>query len=145
MSSKSIAKNYIVEDTATVETLGNIELGDKSQYSIISIIGHWKDNLGSFGNSYCYGTLEKKEKITLFLETVCKKESKHGYFVTRGGRKKSLQEAGVGYLEVIEGTNKYKHLIGSNCKYGVSYFVNHIQYTTKCEIKDELIENMKLE
>ena len=41
------SKDYIIKDTATVEIIENIKLSDNSEYSIVSIIGHWKDNLGS--------------------------------------------------------------------------------------------------
>ena len=52
-----------MKDTATVEIIENIKLSDNSKYSIVSIIGHWKDNLVSFASSKCNGSLETK--ITL--------------------------------------------------------------------------------
>ena len=88
------SKDYIIKDTATVEIIENIKLSDNSEYSIISIIGHWKDNLGSFGSSKCYGSLEKKHNITLVLDTVCEKESLNGKIITRGGRKNSINKRG---------------------------------------------------
>ena len=57
------SKDYIIKDTATIE---NIKLSDNSEYSIVSIIGHWKDNLGSFSSSKCYGSLEKKITLLWF-------------------------------------------------------------------------------
>ncbi len=136
------AKVYIIEDTASVEIIDKIELTDGSEFSVISIIGHWKDNLGSFGSNKCYGTLEKKNDITLFLETVCEKESTKGKIITRGGRKKSLQEAGIGSIKIIDATKIYKDLINLECKYAVSYFKNHIQYTTKCNIDDYVFKKI---
>ena len=131
------SKDYIIEDTATVEIIENIKLSDNSEYSIVSIIGHWKDNLGSFGSSKCYGSLEKKNNITLVLDTVCEKESSRGKIITRGGRKDSNTEAGIGYLNIIDATKDYLELIDVSCKYAVLYFKKHIQYNTKCNLEDD--------
>ena len=130
------SKDYIIKDTATVEIIENIKLSDNSEYSIISIIGHWKDNLGSFGSSKCYGSLERKNNITLVLDTVCEKESARGKIFTRGGRKDSNTEAGIGYINIIDATKDYLELIDVSCKYAVSYFKKNIQYTTKCNLDD---------
>ena len=131
------SKDYIIKDTATVEIIENIKLSDNSEYSIVSIIGHWKDNLGSFGSSKCYGSLEKKHNITLVLDTVCEKESLNGKIITRGGRKNSNLDAGVGYVNIIDATNDYLELINLSCKYAVLYFREHIQYNTKCNLEDD--------
>ena len=140
----AFSAQYIIEDTATVETTGNVKLSDGSEFSNIAIIGHWKDNIGSFGSNKCYGNLEKKEDITLSLETVCEKESSYGTLITRGGRKKSFQDAGVGALEIIDAKGSYLKLIGTKCRYAVSYFKKHIQYTTVCNIDDEIFEEIKI-
>ena len=137
------AEVYLIEDTATIEKIGKIKLTDESEYSIISIIGHWKDNIGSFGSNTCYGKLEKKKDITLLLETVCVKESIQGKIFTKGGRKKSLNKAGVGILEVIDATAKYKALKGKNCTYAVSYFKKSIQYITKCKVSEKTLRTLK--
>ena len=136
------AEIYTIEDTATVKTINKIELSDGSEYAIISIIGHWKDSVGSFGNSECYGTLEKKNNITLLLDTVCEKKSERGDLITRGGRKKSLGEAGVGRIDIIDARGGFKKLVGNSCKYAVIYFKKHIQYTTKCNIDDNIFNQV---
>ncbi len=136
------SKDYIIKDTATIEIIKNIKLSDNSEYSIVSIIGHWKDNLGSFGSSKCYGSLERKNNITLVLDTVCEKESARGKIVTRGGRKDSNTEAGIGYIKIIDATKDYLELIGISCKYAVSYFKKNIQYNTKCYIEDDTLDKI---
>ena len=136
------SKDYIIKDTATVEIIENIKLSDNREYSIVSIIGHWKDNLGSFGSSKCYGSLEKKNNITLVLDTVCEKESLNGKIITRGGRKNSNMDAGIGVINIIDATNDYLELINSSCKYAVSYFKKHIQYTTKCNVEDDTLNKI---
>ena len=131
------SKDYIIEDTATVEIIENIKLSDNSEYAIVSIIGHWKDNLGSFGSSKCYGSLERKNNITLVLDVVCEKESLNGKIITRGGRKNSNMDAGVGFANIVDATNDYLELLNVSCKYAVSYFKKHIQYNTKCNLEDD--------
>ena len=136
------SKDYIIKDTATIEIIENIKLSDNSEYSIVSIIGHWKDNLGSFGSSKCYGSLEKKNNITLVLDTVCEKESVRGKIVTRGGRKDSNTEAGIGYINIIDATKDYLELIDVNCKYAVSYFKKNVQYNTKCDLEEDIFKSI---
>ena len=138
------SKDYIIKDTATVEIIENIKLSDKREFSIVSIIGHWKDNLGSFGSSRCYGSLEKKNNITLVLDTVCEKESSRGKIITRGGRKDSNTDAGVGYINIIDATKDYLELINVSCKYAVSYFKKNIQYITKCKVEDAIFDKIVL-
>ena len=43
-----------------------------------------------------------KKKVILF-ETLCKRESKDGYFIMKGIRTKSDIEAGIGYSNIIGG------------------------------------------
>ena len=136
------SKDYIIKDTATVEIIENIKLSDNKEFSIVSIIGHWKDNLGSFGSSRCYGSLEKKNNITIVLDTVCEKESSRGKIITRGGRKDSNTDAGVGYIKIIDATKDYLELLNVSCKYAVSYFKKHIQYITKCNVEDEIFNKI---
>ena len=139
---KLYSKDYIIKDTATVEIIENIKLSDNSEYSIVSIIGHWKDSLGSFGSSKCFGSLERKNDITLVLDTVCEKESARGKIVTRGGRKDSNTQAGVGYIKIIDATKDYLELKDTSCKYAVSYFKKNIQYNTKCDIEDDTLKKI---
>ncbi|MBF95823.1 MAG: hypothetical protein CMJ13_01180 [Pelagibacterales bacterium] len=142
-SMRLLGKDYTMEDTATFETIANIKLSDNTEFSVVSIIGHWKDNLGSFGSNKCYGTLEKKEKITLYLDVLCEKESEKGKIITRGGREKSLQEAGVGYIKIIDATKDYKSLLNTSCKYAVSYFENNLQFITKCNVDKSILNKIK--
>ena len=137
------ANSYIMEDTAAVEKIATISLPDDSEFSTVSIIGHWSDNLGNFGISKCYGYLESKKKITLVLDVLCEKETLRGSIFTRGGRKESLQEAGVGYLKIINAEGDFEILTGSSCKYGVFYYKNAIQYTTKCDVDDATFKKLK--
>ena len=65
--------DYSYEDIAVLKKYGTIKSGQNSEYSIISIIGHWSDNVGSFGKTECYGKLESEEKKVILFETLWKK------------------------------------------------------------------------
>ena len=46
-------------------------------------------------------------------------------------------------MTMIDGTGKWKNIIGSECTYAVSYFKNKIFGNNKCIISDELFEELK--
>ena len=99
----NVFADYSYEDIAVLKKHGTIKTGGNGEYAIISIIGHWSDNVGSFGKTECYGKLESEEKKVNLFETLCKRESKDGYFLMKGIRTKSDIEAGIGYSNIIGG------------------------------------------
>ena len=78
----------------------------------------------------------------MVLDTVCEKESARGKIVTRGGRKDSNTEAGIGYIKIIDATKDYLELIDVNCKYAVSYFKKNVQYNTKCGLEEDTFNSI---
>ena len=68
--------DYSYEDIAVLKKYGTIKSGQNSEYSIISIIGHWSDNVGSFGKTECYGKLESEEKKLSYLRLYVKESLK---------------------------------------------------------------------
>ena len=136
----SVFADYSYEDIAVLKKYGTIKTGENSEYAIISIIGHWSDNVGSFGKTECYGKLESKEKKVILFETLCKRESIDGYFIMKGIRTKSDIEAGIGYSNIIDGNGVFDNLIGAKCTYAASYFKDSVQILTKCDTdKNKLI------
>ena len=136
----SVLADYSYEDIAILKKYGVITTGENSEYAIISIIGHWSDNVGSFGKTECYGKLESEEKQVILFETLCKRESKNGYFIMKGVRTKSDIEAGIGHSNIINGYGIFDNLIGAKCTYAASYFKDSVQILTKCDAdKNKLI------
>ena len=129
----SVLANYSYEDIAVLKKYGTVKTGEYSEYSIISIIGHWSDNIGNFGKTECYGKLESEESKVILFETICKREAKKGYFIMKGIRNKSDMEAGVGYSFIINGDGIFKNLVGASCTYAASYFKDSVQILTKCD------------
>ncbi len=68
--------DYSYEDIAVMKKYGKIKTGENSEYSIISFIGHWSDNVGSFGKTECYGKLESEEKKLFYLRLYVKENLK---------------------------------------------------------------------
>ena len=84
----------------------------------------------------------EKNNITLVLDTVCEKESARGKIVTRGGRKDSNTEAGIGYINMFDARKDYLELLDVNCKYVVSYFKKNVQYNTKCDLEEDTFKSI---
>ena len=136
----NVFADYSYEDIAVLKKHGTIKTGGNGEYAIISIIGHWSDNVGSFGKTECYGKLESEEKRVILFETLCKRVSKEGYFIMKGIRTKSDIEAGIGYSDIIGGNGVFNNLIGAKCTYAASYFKDSVRILTKCDIdKNKII------
>ena len=136
----SILADYSYEDIAVLKKYGTIKTSENSEYAIISIIGHWSDNVGSFGKTECYGKLESEQKRVILFETFCKRESKDGYFIMKGIRTRSDIEAGVGHSNILGGYGVFDNLIGAKCTYAASYFKDSVQILTKCDTdKNKLV------
>ena len=58
--------------------------------------------------------MESEEKKVILFETLCKRESKDGYFIMKGIRTKSDIEAGIGYSNIIGGDGVFGNLIEQN-------------------------------
>ena len=72
----SVFADYSYEDIAVLKKYGTIKTGENNEYSIISIIGHWSDNVGSFGKTECYGKLESEKKKLFYLRLYAKESLK---------------------------------------------------------------------
>ena len=58
-------------------------------------------------------------------------------------RKSELNKAGVGNVKYIDGTGVFKKLIGINCIYAVNKVLDSDFVVTKCDIPDDLFEELK--
>ncbi len=135
ITSFNLFADYSYEDNAILKKHGVIKTSDDGEYAIISIIGHWTDNIGSFGKTECYGKLETNKGKVILFETLCKREANNGYFLMRGIRDKADLKSGIGKSTIIDATGIYKVLIGETCTYAVSYFKDSAHIITKCRIK----------
>tara|TARA_S200000501_G_C20551491_1_gene624596 strand:+ start:106 stop:564 length:459 start_codon:yes stop_codon:yes gene_type:complete len=131
--------NYAYEDNAILKKHGKIITTDNGEYAIISILGHWTDNTGSFGKTECYGKLETNKGKVILFETFCKRESKKGFFLMRGLRDKADLKSGIGFTTIIDATGIYKKLIGEKCTYAAAYYKDSVHIVTKCNINKNIL------
>ena len=144
MSNFCFAGKLISESSGFLKNISSFQISDTSEYKIFTIKGHFKNNAGIYGITDCNGYRETKETALIFLKVVCKNTTQHGdTFFTLGERKSEFNKAGVGNVKYIDGTGVFKKLIGINCIYAVNKVLDSDFVVTKCDISDELYEELK--
>ena len=82
----------------------------------------WIDSLANYGTGFCYGSiLNDNDNITLnnFCELTDSNENK---FWSKVQRVSSNLKSGLGKQQFLKASDKYKFLLGKDCKYAVSFF-----------------------
>ena len=95
---------------------------------------HKKLDFINKGNSNFY-------KPSIITKSVDENGDKFWAFVKR--RIGDLDSGGGGTLEYIDGTGKYKALIGKKCNYATRYIGNRNFHIQKCKFSKELIAKLK--
>ena len=139
-----LAGKLISESSGFLKNISSFQISNTTEYKIFTINGHFKNNAGIYGITDCNGYRETKESALIFLKVVCKNTSQHGdTFFTLGERKSEFNKAGVGDVKYIDGTGVFKKLIGINCIYAVNKVLDSDFVVTRCDIPDELFEELK--
>ena len=100
--------------------------------------GTWEDSLGNYGKGYCYGIIESNKNEDDFFQYYCElSDQDNEKIFTKGARKSEDVKAGVGEQKIIDGTGKWKKLIGANCVYGVKYLDEVVFASQKCKFTSE--------
>ena len=135
----SVSKTY---STITIKNI--TELPDGSIYSNFEQTGQGNSNLGKYVISNCSGNrLDKKGKL-VEITVFCKFEVDDGNkYWTNLKRTTGASDAGVSKFKFLGGTNSFNKLKGKECTYAVSYFKNKIFGSNKCQISDELFQELK--
>ena len=101
-----------------------IEMPNKDKYTIFLPDGVWEDSLGNYGNMSCvlsaFTTAKKEIDLNGYCEATDSEKNKFWVRLSRN----SFEEAGVGRMNFLDGTNKYKNIIGISCPYGVLWIDN---------------------
>ena len=144
ISNNGFSTKLISESSGFLKNISSYKTSDMSEYKIFTIKGHFKNNTGVYGITDCNGYRETKDSALIFLKVVCKNTSQHGHtFFTLGERKSEFNEAGVGAVKYIDGTGPFKKLIGVSCIYAVNKVLNSDFVVTKCDISQELFNELK--
>ena len=127
------AKEFTTEVAANVN-IDSYELPNKAKYSIYKDTHTWKNSLGDFGKGTCMGSIYRQNE-QFFLDIFCEEinQNKEKYW-TRVRRGMGDEESGAGNIEYIGGTGKYIDMIGTTCKYAVTYFDKELNFSkSKCK------------
>ena len=96
--------------------------------------GTWEDSLGNYGKGFCYGIIESRENKNSFFQFYCELSDQDADKIfTKGSRKSEDTQIGVGKQKIIDGTGKWKKLIGTTCIYGVKYVEAVLFTSQKCK------------
>ncbi len=130
----SNAKDYIFEAYG-ISKLDTIEVSKNYKFSSYTSEGMWDDSNGDYGNEVCSGYVKQKNKnveLEVFCETTNQNEEKFWNSRIR----KSDKGGGIGQMTILNGTGKYKKLIGLVCPYGVNYKEKYAWLRAKCKFKE---------
>ena len=114
-----------------------IDLSDGRKISHYKNSGNWTDSMGNFGTQNCFGTIlinlkKQIEDWILFCQGIDQDKNK---FVLEYFRNNDM-EAGAGSYIHIDGTGKWKKLIGTKCNYAINYLDNAMFNLDKCYSSD---------
>ena len=127
-----------------------IEMPNKDKYTILLPDGVWEDSLGNYGNMSCvlsaFTTAKKEIDLNGYCEATDSNKNKFWVNLSRN----SFEEAGVGKMRFLDGTNKYKNVVGISCPYGVLWIDNKGRtrgqgsiIKVKCSDKKEIHDKLK--
>ena len=98
---------------------GNEILVDHFKFSSYTSEGMWDDNNGDYGNEKCSGYVKQQNK-KIELEVICENINQNNEIFWNSRIRKSEKGGGAGKMKILNGTGKYKKLIGLTCPYGVN-------------------------
>ncbi len=101
-----------------------VEMPNKDKFTVLLPDGVWEDSLGNYGNMSCVLSAFTNAKQDLTLNGYCEAtdHKKNKFWVNLS--RNSFEEAGVGKMKFLDGTKKYKNIIGISCPYGVLWIDN---------------------
>ena len=136
--------DWVSKTYSTVTIKNTTKLPDGSIYSNFEQTGQGTSNLGKYVITNCSGNrLEKKGKL-LEITLFCKVEVEDGNkYWTKLKRTTGDSDAGVSKFKFLGGTNSFNKLKGKECTYAVSYFKNKIFGSNKCQLSDDLFQELK--
>ena len=130
----SFADTYEFEGSGKVVSNQSIELKKGFEKSIIVNESTWTDSNGDYGIILCLGTLDKFTDKSVILNLGCSGRNQDDEkFTEKIVRKSDAQDAGVGVFTYVDGTGKFKRLIGKKCNLAVRYIDEFTFYRHRCK------------
>ena len=128
------AKEYIFNGYG-ISKQNSIEVSDDYKFSSYTSEGMWDDSNGDYGNEKCSGYVKQINK-QIELEVICENINQDNEIFWNSRIRKSEKGGGVGKMKILNGTGKYKRLIGIICPYGINYKKNYAWFKAKCKIEN---------
>ena len=128
------SREYIFEAYG-ISKQDTIKISDNFKFSSYTSQGMWDDSNGDYGNEVCSGyvkQIQKKVELEVFCETTNQNSEKFWNSRIR----KSDKGGGVGKITILNGTGKYKALIGLTCPYGINYKNKYAWFKAKCTLEN---------
>ena len=128
------AKEYIFNGYG-ISKQYSINVSDDYKFSSYTSEGMWDDSNGDYGNEKCSGYVKQINK-KIELEVICENINQDNEIFWNSRIRKSEKGGGVGKMKILNGTGKYKKLIGITCPYGINYKKNYAWFKAKCKIEN---------
>ena len=129
-----LANIYEFEASGKIISDDTIELKKGFEKSIVVNESTWTDSNGDFGIVLCLGTIDKFLDESVILNLACSGRNQSGEMFTGNiTRESDTQDAGVGIFNYINGTGKFKKLLGRKCNLAVKYIDKYSFYKHRCK------------
>ena len=128
------AKEYILEASA-ISKLITIEVSNNFRFSSYTSEGMWDDSSGDYGHEKCAGYVKQINK-KVELEVICKNINQNEEIFWNSRVRKSGKGVGIGELTILNGTGKYKKMIGLKYPYGINYKEKYAWLKAKCKMEN---------
>ena len=127
------AKEYIFNGYG-ISKQNTIVVSESFKFSSYTSEGMWDDSNGDYGNEKCAGYLKQIDK-SVALEVICENINQDDEIFWNSRIRKSAKGGGLGQMTILNGTGKYKKLIGTICPYAINYKKNFAWFKAKCKIE----------
>ena len=122
ISKTLFANDFELEMLSTEGDVRVLEFPDLLVYRQFQIKSNWKDTLGDWGIIDCTGTHTLYKNKGTTLKNYCKGSNvEDDEFWLVMDRESDNIDSGIGKIEYLDGTGKFKKYIGAKCIYAVSY------------------------
>ena len=117
------------------EVFQKLTLTDNSTAALYKNKGTWEDSLGNFGVRSCIGLVELNPDNKLIVgRFFCEaSDNENNKYIFKGVRGDNKMESGLGKMTLIDGSGKWKKMIGATCTYAISYQKDAIFQVDKCK------------
>ena len=103
------------------EVIKTMTFSDKSKYFDFKNEGTCTDNLGNYNSFLCFGLFETKSDNIIRNSFICEQtyQDQNKVWARVERNKNTERSASVGKQIIVDGTGKWKTLIGTQCTYGI--------------------------